>query len=337
MGRTDYSIRVVDTGPLSVFTLGVVGDNMFVSLTKALSFLFFILLGSLLRKFNVISQEERNFLPWIVMKITLPAAMIVSLSKFQMNASLLMLALLGVGANLVLIFFGWLATLRSERPDRVYSLICTPSFNVSSFVLPYAQSFLDPGGVIALSIFDTGNAMMVMGGNAAIASLILGSDRGENRIVKTLKQLGSSMPFMACVVMLILSALRISLPAPIMSIAEFAGSANGFMSMLMLGSMIDLSIKKDDLKLVAKSLSIRYLVCALMLIGVNLWLPFSSSVRIAVSMSLFAPLSLTTPVFVRDLQGNEEAGGLAASITIVISVIVMTVFLAFAGSKVPFS
>lgn len=292
------------------------------------------MIGVLLRNLKILGQAELKVLPLLVMSLTMPAAMISSLSDFVFDASMMLLVLLGIVSNLLMMAGGWFISRKSSDKDKALTIICSSGFAISSFVLPYAQEFMGPEVAVSVSVFDAGNAMMVLGLNVIIASHIIKKGQHEPGQLKRMsRQLLSSVPFVAVLLMLTLSALELRLPSPVLSTIRMAASANTFLAMLMLGTMIDLSSVKERLKSVSRTMVIRYVLCTLMAFLSYRWLPMPQTIRFAMVLCFFAPLSSVSPLFVEQLGGDKDDAGLIASFSIIIGLIVMSGLLVSGGGQ----
>ena len=109
-------------------------------LLKAGSFVIIIILGYLLKRFHVFGQNDYKVMTTIAVNVTLPAAVITSFAKFERDDSLFLLAVLGFGLNFVMIFFGFLASLRKDKKERAFYMMCCPGYNIGSFTLPFVQN-----------------------------------------------------------------------------------------------------------------------------------------------------------------------------------------------------
>ena len=139
-------------------------------LTRAGSFVAIILLGYILRRLGVLKREEAfPVLSAIVIKITLPCAIICSFAGREIDLSMLLLVLLGVGCGVVHIILGLVLNAKASPSKRAFEVLNLPSYNIGNFTMPFAQSFLGPTGVIATSLFDTGNAMITLGSALGVA------------------------------------------------------------------------------------------------------------------------------------------------------------------------
>ena len=99
-------------------------------LTRAGCFVAIILLGYTLRRTGVFGPETFGVLSKVVMKITLPAALIASAAGKPIDASLLTIALLGLGGGLIYILAGWLLQLKGSRSEKAFYIQNNPGYNI---------------------------------------------------------------------------------------------------------------------------------------------------------------------------------------------------------------
>ena len=82
-------------------------------LIKAGSFVAIILLGYVLRKINFFKEGDFQVLSKIVLKISLPAALVSSLANKEIDPSLLFISLLGLGGGVLYIVIMYFLNLRT--------------------------------------------------------------------------------------------------------------------------------------------------------------------------------------------------------------------------------
>ena len=61
---------------------------------------------------------------------------------------------------------------KSGIDAQAFHMLNLSGYNIGTFVIPFAQSFLGPMGVIAASLFDTGNSAICLGGAYSLASMV---------------------------------------------------------------------------------------------------------------------------------------------------------------------
>ena len=71
-------------------------------LMKAGSFIAIIILGYVLRRRGFFKEEDFYVLSRIVLKITLPAAIVTNFTGIDMKPSMLLMSLLGLGGGIIL-------------------------------------------------------------------------------------------------------------------------------------------------------------------------------------------------------------------------------------------
>lgn len=293
-------------------------------LTRAGCFIAIIVLGYVLRKVNFFKEGDFAVLSKITLKITLPAAFISNFSGKELDFSMLAYTLMALGAGILYMVLGYLMNIGKSKEEKAFGVLNLPGYNIGNFTIPFVQSFLGPVGVITTSLFDAGNAFVCLGGAFGVASSIKGS--GKFSIKRVIKALSKSVAFLTCITMMILGLLGITLPDPIIQLADIVGGANAFIAMLMLGVGFKLSGDKSQIGKIVKILSVRYGV-ALILAIIFYNLPVELEARTALMVLAFSPIGSAVPAFTEEL--GEDAGLSAAinSISIICSIIFMITIL----------
>ena len=295
-------------------------------LLRAGSFITIILLGFFLRRIGFFKQEDFSLLSKITIRVTLPCAIVTSFSGKVIDPALLSLSILALACGLLYIIMGYLVNRNRDQEQQSFAMLNLPGYNVGNFVIPFAQSFLGPTGVIAVSIFDTGNAAICLGGAYSIAAMVKDGIRfSPVRIVRALLR---SVPFVTYMLMLLLNIACITVPSFILSVAEIGANANAFMAMLMIGVGFHLELRdKSKLGVIVKLLMIRYGLAAVFSFVFYFLLPFSLEVRQALVILAFSPISSAIPGFTQELKGDVGLSSALNSLTMVISILVIVILL----------
>ena len=295
-------------------------------LTKAGCFAAIILMGHLLRIKGFFKAEDFQILSRIVLKITLPAAIVSSFAGKEIDASMLSISALGLGFGLLYMAVMYVLNCRSSKERQAFEVLNCSGYNIGNFTMPFAQSFLGPVGVITTSLFDTGNAFICLGLSYSAASAIKGGEGGipVKRIIRSLLK---SLPFDCYIIMTILSMAKISLPAPVQSFAATIGNANVFMAMLMIGVGFNLSGDRKQMGTIVRILSVRYGIAIAAAVFCYFLLPFPLEVRQALAILVFSPIGSAAPAFTADLKGDVGLASAVNSISIICSIICMVTVL----------
>ena len=294
-------------------------------LTRAGCFVAIILLGFILRRTGVFGPETFGVLSKVVMRITLPAALIASAAGKPIDASMLTIALLGLGGGLLYILTAWLIQRKKSRSERAFFIQNVPGYNIGTFALPFTQSFLGPVGVLTTSIFDLGNAIVCFGGSYCIAQAV--KDGGKADFRRVVRTAATSLPFMTHLMMVILNLNSLTLPKPVLDLAEIMGGGNACLAMLMIGTGMKISTDKSKIGTMVKVLSVRFGIAVILALCYYYLLPFSLEIRHTLVILAFAPIGSTVPVFTADLKEDVGLSSTINSIAIVISIVIIVTLL----------
>ena len=288
-------------------------------LMKAAAFVAIIFMGYLLRKKGFFKEEDFHVLSKIVLKITLPAAIVANFSGVDLQASLLILSVLGLGGGLMLITSAYLAA-GKNREEKAFFMLNTSGYNIGNFTMPFSQSFLGPAGVITTSLFDTGNSFICLGGAFSAAKMVKEGE-GKISLIPIIKTLVRSVPFDAYITMTALSLLHISLPAPVITFSEVVSGANAFIAMLMMGVGFKITSHKGK---IVKILAVRYGVSIAVAAALYFFMPLPLEYRQALAILPLSPIASAAPAFTADLKGDFGLASAVNSISIVISIVLIT-------------
>lgn len=294
-------------------------------LTRAGSFISIIVLGYVLKKIGFFKQEDFTILSRITIRITLPATIITSFAGKQIDTAMLSLTFLAIGCGLIYVAIGYLINRKSSKEQQAFDMLNLPGYNIGTFVIPFAQSFLGPLGVIAVSLFDTGNAVICLGGAFSLACMV---KDGTGFSVKRIGlALAKSVPFVFYVAMLTLNLLKIRLPEIVLSTAGIIGNANAFMAMLMIGVGFKLEGNKSQIRTIVRLLSIRYGVATILALIFYFVLPFDLQVRQALVILVYSPIGSAVPGFTGEMKGDVGLSSALNSIAMVISITITVTLL----------
>ena len=300
-------------------------------LLKASAYVFVIALGYILKRLRFFKPDDYKLILKITLNITMPAAVITNFAAFEFDFSLLFAVLLALGSNVLLWGLGYLFSMKKGRDVRVLYTINCPGYNIGAFTMPFVQGFLGPVGVVTTCLFDAGNAIMCTGGSYALTSRAAGAESAEKPTFKqSIKKLFTT-PFCTYMLMLLMAIAGIAIPSWILPITNTIGSANGFMAMLMVGTMFEFNPDKSFLREAATILAVRYIAAALFASLFYFVLPFPLEIRQVLAIVAFAPGSAMSPAFTEKLKGNAALASFVGSVSILISVAVITCLLAAMG------
>ena len=291
---------------------------MQVILVKAAGLVLMICAGYALKRLGVFHTEDANVLSRAIMNFTLPAALIVSFRDFRFETGYLALIALAAAVNLALLLLGLRAAKgRDAGCQTVYGLN-VGSYNIGTFVLPLAQSFLPASAVVGVSMFDVGNAPFNLGLSYAVASA---RGRGERvQIGFVVKRLLRSVPFMTYLIMTAVSLAGLRLPGAVYDVASMVSGANAVLAMLMIGILFELRIERDKRRDVIRILLLRY-VCNIAAAAAMWFVPLPLAIRQVAVLSLLAPITTVSVVFCEMGGGDPAVYSVVNPLSILISLV----------------
>jgi len=294
-------------------------------IVRAGCFVSIILLGYFLKRIEVFRETDFSVMSKIVIRITLPAAIVTSFAGKEIDPAMLAIVLIGFAGGVIYILLGLLLNPKASKEQRAFEVLNLPGYNIGCFTLPFVQSFLGPTGVIVTSLFDTGNAFICLGGSYGVASMVKdGSGFSLKRIVKALSK---SVPFLTYILMVALNLIHFQVPAPIVSFAQIVGNANAFLAMFMIGVGFKLGGDRKQFGYIFRILFVRYAVAAILAVACFFLLPFSLEIRQALVILVFSPIGSAVPPFTEELKGDVGLSSAINSIAIIISIVIIVTLL----------
>lgn len=295
-------------------------------LIRIICLISIIVLGYFLKRSGMFPDSTVAVLSKIILRVTLPATIICSYAGKTFDFSLLMVVVLGFVANTIYMIIMLLLGKRQQPDDTAFDIVNTPGYNIGIFSLPLIQSVFGSTGVVVASLFDTGGSIISLGGSYSIASMVKGnaSFSFRNLGINLLK----SVPFMAYVIMLVLSIASVSIPEVLLDFAGILSDANVFLGMFMIGVAFHLEIEKQKIGRMIKILTVRYVVAGIIALFCWITLPFDIIIKQILVMLLFSPTAASSVAWTGELDGDTGTASAVGSISILCSVTVLFLLLA---------
>ena len=294
-------------------------------LTKAGCYIAIIILGIVLRRIGFFKASDFSILSKIVIRITLPAALIVNAAGREISPQLLILSMLGFGGGAIYMLFGWLFSRNKSKERQAFDILNHAGYNIGVFVIPFTESFLGAAGVMTASIFDVGNAFICLGGAYGVAAAVK-DGRGFD-LKRVLKALSVSVPFLVHIGTVGMNLLHIPFPAPLIDCAKIIASANAFLAMLMIGVGFKLELERAKLGRVLQILALRYGIAVILALCYWFLLPFDRIVRLALVILALSPIGSAVPGFTEELKGDVGLSCSVNSLSILISIVTIVTLL----------
>lgn len=294
---------------------------------KAGSLVLIIALGYAIKRAGWVQAGDFAVFSKVVLRITLPCALLVAFQQYEVRPSMLALTLAGFVIIATGLVVGALVDNRRGPRAQAFALLNVSNINIGLFAMPYLATFVGPQALLVAAMFDVGNALAAAGLGYAWG---MGLARPETRAgaAGVARRLLSSPVFVTYLALLLLGLARIRMPAPVMTFAGTVGAANTFLAMLMIG--IGLEVVLDRRKYAT---AVRYLVtrwAVMLAAGLAVWflVPFSPADKLVVCMLLAGPMAAMAPGFTDEAGLDVEVSTFMTSVTALVAIAAMPAVLA---------
>ncbi len=292
-----------------------------------------IVMGYLLKVKGILGPQYRKLFLWLILNVTMPCAIIAGFDMSLNIASLLPIFLIGLATCFAMDLASIYLFRRREPKTRAQALLLSNGYLVAPFAMPFVLANMGAAALMALAVFDIANGLFNMGVNYSLASSLASDDGQGIRFspLKVLKTMLSSTALVVYLVLLILSALRLSIPPIVLSFSSKVGSANLFLAMTFIGMVLDFNLDAAVIRDLIRMMSLRYagaLAASLLCFFV---LPVDPLVAKVVTLALFTPVSNAAMAYSESFGCDPRLYGAASSVSFLVAVSVYAVlFVAWA-------
>jgi len=297
-----------------------------------------ILLGYILRRTGFLGDREVSALMKVAYYVALPAAIFVSLARFELGVVLDATALLGtVGATLgfAVIFFLAAGLFGASPPIRAASTVTAVRGNFVFIAFPIvfaawgdlalAKAALITG--VLAPLVTAGTVVLYRHGEAAHVG------RTEESGVFRNLLLGSVVDpiIIASVAGLVTSYLALSMPGPVERFLDMLAEMAQPAALLAIGTSFGVRIFTDNMRAVSLSTLGKLLLlpaCGFLILHVLLKIPMDSLDLQVPLLLMAAPSAVSTYVMGRELSSAYDMIGTTVVFTVAFSAVTMTTLLA---------
>jgi len=259
---------------------------MYDVLIWAWTYMLAMFLAYALKRMGIFKLEDRRVFANLIFNITLPAMLVGSFSGITVDFWFIVSFLLGLLVNVLMLLTACAASAQKTPDLKGIYAINGAGLNLGNIGIPFLQNFF-PQAIPYLCMFDTGDSFFSLGTTYAIAKMRMGQKSGP-KLPAILSSLFHSVPMNVYVIMTALSLMKISLPGPVLALADFMGRGNGCLVMIMVGISLELNIDRDARKEIFSLLVLRYACGALSALAIFFLLPAPLVMRQALAPAMFA-------------------------------------------------
>lgn len=288
-------------------------------LTQTIVYVVLLFAGYGFKKAGIFKVEDTDFLKKVILYLTMPAMAVNGLKDLELQPSFLWCFLVGFGTSTILMLVGMAATRKKSPEEKVMYLFNFNTYNIGNFAIPFLTGLLSTDGFAALCLFDIGVAIYLYGIDYSLAEAVKG---GKSRfsLKFLLKKIFTSPITDMYLLMILLAALHLRLPEPVLKLASVMGNANSFLAMLSIGILFELKLDRKNLWEMVKFFALRYGTILVIMAGVILFIPFSPDIRQAICVLLAAPVASIAPLLTQNAGGDGAKAAQINSISILLGI-----------------
>ena len=288
-------------------------------LTQTIVYVVLLFAGYGFKKAGIFKVEDTDFLKKVILYLTMPAMAVNGLKDLELQPSFLWCFLAGFGTSTILMLVGMAATRKKSPEEKVMYLFNLNTYNIGNFAIPFLTGLLSTDGFAALCLFDIGVAIYLYGIDYSLAEAVKG---GKSRfsLKFLLKKIFTSPITDMYLLMILLAALHLRLPEPVLKLASVMGNANAFLAMLSIGILFELKLDRKNLREMVKFFALRYGTILVIMAGVILFIPFSPDIRQAICVLLAAPVASIAPLLTQNAGGNGAKAAQINSVSILLGI-----------------
>ena len=288
-------------------------------LTQTIVYVVLLFAGYGFKKAGIFKVEDTDFLKKVILYLTMPAMAVNGLKDLELQPSFLWCFLVGFGTSTILMLVGMAATRKKSLEEKVMYLFNFNTYNIGNFAIPFLTGLLSTDGFAALCLFDIGVAIYLYGIDYSLAEAVKG---GKSRfsLKFLLKKIFTSPITDMYLLMILLAALHLRLPEPVLKLASVMGNANAFLAMLSIGILFELKLDRKNLWEMVKFFALRYGTILVIMAGVILFIPFSPDIRQAICVLLAAPVASIAPLLTQNAGGDGAKAAQINSVSILLGI-----------------
>ncbi len=296
--------------------------------------LVIIIIGFILKKLKIITEENAKVIAKIIFNVTLPAIILSVMSTLEINIALILIPIIMIVFSLGVLVFALILFRNIPRERKGLILMTVIGFNVVHLAFPLVQGIWGEEGFQYIALVDMGNAITVFLICYLIASIFSPKIESEGLEVNFKyigKKLLKSTPLIAYIVGLSINFSGAILPDFVMDLLSILGRANTALTLLLLGIYLNFKFEKADWELIIKVLVIRYSIGLIIGFILFFYLPFNHVYRMIILIALILPVGLATIPFSVEFDYDERIINMMVTLTIIISFSLMWILVLVLG------
>lgn len=283
-----------------------------------------ILVGFLLKKYNLISEQEGKTISKFLMHTTFPALMIVTMARVKLETSLILIPLFALVVGLSMLLIAWMWFSNYEKALRGILTMGVGGFNSGMFGFPIIEGLFGKQAMVYAIMFDIGNTFIVFGAIYSIGTYFSANRKAQTGIKPILKKVLSLPPVLGILLGLIINITNLSLPKMVFDFLDVLAIGNKPLVLLLMGIYLSFELDKKLMIAISKVIIIRVSVGIIVVLGTYYLVNSDYSLMKNVLMlCALMPIGLTILPFSDELGYDSRIAGTMLNISFIVSFVLM--------------
>jgi malate permease and related proteins len=296
------------------------------TLTESLPIISLVAVGFILKKVNVLKEEDGSLLSRLIMNVTLPCVIFLSISQARIEPfELLLLAASGFFIAMVLRIIGGSVAGLLKLEDSIAGVVILGCMvmNIGSLMYPVVSTVFGAEAVSHTAAFDIGNSAMASGYGYYIATRF-GSKKSSS-VFSSIKKVFTIPVVWAIILALIVNLTGFTTPSFITKMLTPVSAANAPLALFALGIFVN--FKFPQWKLMGLTVFLRMGVGFLLGQLVVLVTHMQGLDRTVVTLGSAMPIGMIPMVYASTEGMDTEFAAACISLSIIIGVVVTPLLL----------
>lgn len=282
------------------------------------------MLAYFLKKIGFLHADDSSLLSKIVMNLTLPAIILITIPNVSLTADLIFLPFISLIMACMGLSLGFF--LFKDSPPHLKGLMMmgTMGLNLGLFAFPILEGLFGSEGIKIAAIMDIGNAITILG-----VSYLTGAHYSplKNKSKRNYKSLFldffKSTPLVAYFIGIIMNILGLHFPEALLDWMLIISRANQFLILVVLGLVLNLDWRVHGKNGVIHLILLRLLVSTVLSVLFWNFLPYDLMIRKIIVLCLYLPTGFTIVPFSMELGYDRDAAGAIVNISLIVGFFIM--------------
>ncbi|MGI5911001.1 MAG: AEC family transporter [Syntrophomonadaceae bacterium] len=279
--------------------------------------LVIITIGHILKRLNIIKENEGETLSKLLINLTIPALLFSNFCQAELDAKLALMPLIAILYNLLIIAVGMVIFRNCTGKLKGMLVMLGPVGN-GLFFFPLVEAMWGSQGLVYFGMYDIGNAFTLFCISYYIANYYANEEGKIDYRIVGIKMLKSA-PLMTYFLVIIIKLIGLQIPEIIIQVTQTISKANLPLSFILFGLYLDFSFTYDYIKNILKVITIRYVLGLAIGITLLFYLPFPDLPRYIILCALILPTAAVLIPYALEFNYDVKFVAAVSNITIIIS------------------